>query len=203
MRLGGNQLQPAARGQAVIACAARVWRCLPAGVDPAALQEPLKCGVKCAVVDHEFAAGLMLEKLTDTVGVVGSYLQAAQDEHVQRTLQKLEWFRWIVYRRHSIHSAAACALLSTPLASCTGGARPYLLGGGFWLGSADRPSVHSATKSTGDKIAGATNPDEAPPHERLSRKWRVTPAVSAAGMASEARHKPAAPFSSLGDSTRA
>ena len=45
---------------------------------------------------------MLLEELADSIGVIGSGLQAAEDENFERALKEFEALPLIVYGRHAI-----------------------------------------------------------------------------------------------------
>ena len=90
-------------GEKVIFCAPRVRRHFPLRRHPRALQQPLQGRIKRAVIHHELIPGLPFEELANAISVIGPGLQTAQDEHLQRPLQKLHSFQWIIYRRHTTY----------------------------------------------------------------------------------------------------
>src|SRR5208283_2767730 len=100
---------------------AAVGRSLPLRRDPAPLQKPLQGGIERAVVHQKLVAGLLFEKLRDTVRVVRAKLQAAQDQDFQRALQEFQALPWIVYRRHTTYIRQSGGGCQGP--ACRGGQR--------------------------------------------------------------------------------
>src|SRR5262249_17123431 len=98
-----NQLLSTERSQPVVLGAAPVWRCLPLGGDPSALQQALQGGIKRAVVDQKLVVSFLFHGPADAVSMVRAQLQASQNQDLQRSLQELQGAPWIVYGRHSIY----------------------------------------------------------------------------------------------------
>ena len=92
-----NQLRAAQGREPVVFSAPAVRRCLPLGRDPAPLKEPLQGRVERAVIDKKLIIGLLLEEPRNSVSVIGGRLQAPEYQHLERSLEQLQPFPWIVY----------------------------------------------------------------------------------------------------------
>jgi hypothetical protein len=71
-------------------------RRIPLGDDPSSLQESLQSRVQGPVIDDKLTLRLTFQELRNSVGMVGTQPEAAQDQHVERPLQKFEVLGLIV-----------------------------------------------------------------------------------------------------------
>ena len=102
----------AERGQRVKACAAIVVGGPPRARDPIALLESLERRVKRSVIDQERVPGPRLDRERDTVAMMRSQCEHAEDEEIQRPLEE-RISRRIVSSGHSTGVLKPSSRMST------------------------------------------------------------------------------------------
>jgi hypothetical protein len=120
-----SELFAARRREGIKPRLAVVGRGSPLRGNPAALLQPLQSGIKCSVLHKQFFVRGLLNGARDSLAMLRTKNQRAQDEQVQRALEKFQPF-FVFLGRHLTQQYACSGKMSTPISrrSHTGTQQP-------------------------------------------------------------------------------
>lgn len=95
-----HQLPSAGRGQPIVFGALLVVRHLPLCGDPRLSLQAMERRIQRSPLDAEFVVGARTDGQPDSMAVLGTPLQRAEDHHVERPLQKPDGFAAPIDGRH-------------------------------------------------------------------------------------------------------